>query len=81
VEEDPARPEGNFELNRFYKEIALGTGLGLRLDFSYLIARFDFGLKLYDPARDEGKRWIGQEFTIGEELQNFTFNLGIGYPF
>jgi outer membrane protein insertion porin family len=81
VEEDPARPNGDFALNRFYKEIALGTGLGLRLDFSYLIARFDFGLKLYDPARGKGERWIGQEFTVGEELQNFTFNLGIGYPF
>ncbi len=81
IEPDPARPGGNFALDRFYKEIALGTGVGLRFDFSYLIARFDFGLKLYDPARDEGQRWIGQEFTLGEELQHFTFNLGIGYPF
>ena len=81
IEEDPARPGGNFDLNRFYREIALGTGLGLRLDFSYLIARFDFGLKLHDPARETGQRWIGQQFTVGEELQHFTFNLGIGYPF
>ncbi len=81
VNEDNARLNGDFKFNRFYKEIALGTGLGLRLDFSYLIARFDFGVKLYDPARDEGQRWIGKEFTVGEELQHFTFNLGIGYPF
>lgn len=81
IEEESARPGGDFDLNRFYKEIALGTGMGLRLDFSYLIARFDFGLKLYDPARIEGQRWIGQQFTVGEELQHFTFNIGIGYPF
>ncbi len=81
IKEDDTRPGGNFDLNRFYKEIALGTGLGLRFDFSYLIARFDFGLKVYDPARDLKQRWIGQQFTLAEELQHFTFNFGIGYPF
>ena len=39
VSADDQREGADFKLNRFYKEIALGTGLGLRLDFSFLIFR------------------------------------------
>ncbi len=44
-----AYPEGEFQLNEFYRQIALGTGYGFRLDFSFLIVRLDLGLKLYNP--------------------------------
>jgi len=67
-----------FRIDRFYKEIALGTGFGARFDFSFFIIRFDFGLKLYNPALPEGNRWINSDFYKGN---NWTFNFGIGYPF
>jgi outer membrane protein assembly factor BamA len=68
-----------FNPNTFYKEIALGTGLGLRFDFSFFILRFDFGMPLYDPAYPENERWLS---TFDElELNDFTLNFGIGYPF
>jgi hypothetical protein len=67
-----------FRFNRFYKEIALGTGFGTRFDFSFFIIRFDFGLKIYNPSLPEGNRWINSEFYKG---RNWTFNFGIGYPF
>ncbi len=67
-----------FRFNRFYKEIALGAGFGTRFDFSFFIIRFDFGLKLYNPALAEGSRWINKDFYKGK---NWTFNFGIGYPF
>ena len=67
-----------FRFNRFYKEIALGGGFGTRFDFSFFIIRFDFGLKLYNPALAEGNRWINKDFYRGN---NWTFNFGIGYPF
>jgi outer membrane protein assembly factor BamA len=72
----------DFKWDRFYKEIAIGTGVGLRIDFSFLILRFDFGFKLYDPAREAGERWTISEWNLGTR-QNYgpALNIGIGYPF
>jgi len=71
-------PRKEFKLNRFYKEIALGTGIGFRLDLSFFIIRFDFGLKLHNPALPEGERWLNiSKF----QDRDWTFNFGIGYPF
>ncbi|MDH5605158.1 MAG: BamA/TamA family outer membrane protein, partial [Cyclobacteriaceae bacterium] len=58
IQYDSAREGSQFKLDRFYKEIALGTGFGLRFDFSFLILRLDTGIKTLDPARDPGKRFI-----------------------
>ena len=55
---DASRPGSQFEVKRFYREIAVGTGLGLRFDFNFLVLRLDAGLKVYDPARAEGNRFI-----------------------
>lgn len=80
---DPTRPGADFQLNRFWKEIAVGTGLGLRMDFDFLVFRLDMGVKAMDPARPEGQRFI-----LGNFFRNFwgergqtVFNIGIGYPF
>jgi outer membrane protein insertion porin family len=53
-----ANGNSKFKLNQFYKEIAVGTGFGLRFDFSFLILRLDVGIKMYDPARDKGERFV-----------------------
>lgn len=70
----------DFKLNRFYKEIAVGMGLGLRFNFSFLVIRFDYGVKMYDPAQDEGDRWIGLFNWSGKKRQSI-WNIAIGYPF
>ncbi|WP_373496908.1 BamA/TamA family outer membrane protein [Aquiflexum sp.] len=87
INEDPMNPNprdlGNFEWNRFYKEIAVGTGLGLRMDFDFLVLRMDMGVKAVDPARLPGERFILGNFFksfMGERGQT-VFNIGIGYPF
>ncbi len=76
------KPGSDFELNRFYKEIAIGTGFGIRMDFSFLILRLDIGYKVYDPAQPEGNRWVVDQWNFGTK-QNYgpAFNIGIGYPF
>ncbi|WP_446685324.1 translocation and assembly module lipoprotein TamL [Fontibacter flavus] len=82
-QENPTRPGGNFEFNRFWREIAVGTGLGLRMDFDFLVLRLDMGVKAVDPARPIGQRFIlGNFFNkfLGERGQT-VFNIGIGYPF
>ncbi len=48
----------NFAFNRFYKEIAVGSGFGLRYDFTYFVIRVDMGLKVHDPAFSSGNRWV-----------------------
>jgi outer membrane protein insertion porin family len=82
--ENPEFPGADFKFNRFYKEIAVGMGLGLRLNFSFLVIRFDYGIKMYDPARPEGERWIGDNLSLtnwrGEPGQAI-WNIAIGYPF
>ena len=68
-----------FKLNRFYKEIAFGSGFGLRYDFSYVILRLDLGVKMHDPSLVEGKRWISPNDYLRKGNANLVF--GIGYPF
>ncbi len=82
--EDASRPGGQFKPENLLRELAVGVGLGLRLDFSFLLVRFDLGIKAYDPARPEQNRFILDNLSLqrplGERGQSI-FNLGIGYPF
>ena len=71
---------GLFRKNEFYKEFAVGSGFGIRLDFSFFLFRVDLGVKLRDPALPDGQRWIvGNRSLIWQD--DFTVNIGIGYPF
>lgn len=71
------KPGADFQIDRFYKEFATGTGLGLRADFSFFILRIDGAFKAYNPANLEGQRWMfGRGF-----ISSFVANFGIGYPF
>jgi outer membrane protein assembly factor BamA len=78
------RPGGKFEKD-FYKAIALGTGMGFRMDFTFLILRFDMGIKVYEPARPVGERWVLRDFKFGgiagSTDNSIILNIGIGYPF
>jgi outer membrane protein insertion porin family len=77
-------PLANFEFDRFWKEFGIGTGFGLRLNFSFLVIRFDYGMKLYEPAMPEGERWVGDNYSLfnlnGKPGQT-VWNIAIGYPF
>ncbi|MBN1596889.1 MAG: BamA/TamA family outer membrane protein [Bacteroidales bacterium] len=84
--EYPERPGAEFKWDRFIDELAVGTGLGLRFDFNFLLIRTDFGLKLRDPAILEGSKWIDRNENIKYNFREFirnrcTFQFGIGYPF
>ena len=71
----------------FYKQIALGTGLGIRLDFKYFLLRLDLGVKLRNPVPRMGDSAISiresaywNDFS-SFQLRDLSFNLGFGYPF
>jgi outer membrane protein assembly factor BamA len=73
------QPGTDFAFNRFYKEMAIGTGLGIRFDITFIILRFDFGIPLYDPSLPEHDRWLKTFSPL--QWNDLTFNFGIGYPF
>jgi len=71
----------NFAFNRFYKEIAIGTGVGLRYDFTYFVLRIDMGLKVHDPAFTPGNRWVIGNITNSTWRQSSWRNeLNINAP-
>jgi len=58
------------------KDIAVGSGFGLRYDFSFFVFRFDIGFKTYDPFYQDQNRWFN-DYNFG----NAVYNIGINYPF
>ena len=63
----------------FYRQLAIGTGTGLRLDASFFLLRFDWGIKVSDPAKPENSRFV--LFDNGKWMKHTVFNIAIGYPF
>ncbi|MBL7922979.1 MAG: BamA/TamA family outer membrane protein [Bacteroidia bacterium] len=69
--------EGVFTVNSFADQIAIGSGLGIRFDFTFFILRLDGAVKMKDPSKDTGETWVVKNI----KLSDTTFNFGIGYPF
>jgi outer membrane protein insertion porin family len=74
---DPTRAGSEFKYFESIPDIAVGTGYGVRLNFTFLIIRFDMGYKLLDPSEPLGQRYVLRERIT----KSPTFNIGIGYPF
>lgn len=72
------RKAGNFDFKRFYKEIAVSYGLGLRLDFDFFLLRLDTGFKAYDPQARKSRRWAIKRPNFSD---NFALHFAVGYPF
>ena len=72
------QPGGLFKWNRFYKELGVAYGGGIRFDLNFLLLRLDFGMKAHNPALPDGERWtiFKPDFD-----RDFAFHFAIGYPF
>lgn len=70
-------PGAKFELDDFQNELAVGAGLGLRLDFSFLVFRLDAGHKIKDPRFPSGQRWQG----LFKRSDQIVYNIAVGYAF
>lgn len=71
------QPGGLFKFNSFYKELAWAYGIGLRLDFTYFLIRFDLGMKAYNPAMNQ-ESW---PLLHPNWHRDATFHFSVGYPF
>lgn len=77
-----------FKLDRLYKDLAIGIGTGLRLDFDYFIIRIDYALKMKDPTRVYNNGWLNLSDMKWSEIKpnglkvnNYAWQFGIGLPF
>ena len=68
---------GMFRFNSFYKELGWAYGLGLRMDFTYFLLRFDLGMKAYNPAMNQ-EPW---PLIHPQWQRDATFHFSVGYPF
>lgn len=69
--------ESMLRASTFGQSIAANWGVGLRLDFSFLILRLDLGLKVHDPAREV--KWVGPDQWFKRD--GYALHFGVGYPF
>lgn len=82
-DQDVYGPDAVFSKD-FYKQVAIGTGIGLRFDFSYLVLRFDLATPVRKPYLPEEERWVLKDFNLGNpewRKENLVLNIAIGYPF
>ena len=76
VFDDVTDPSQTFDSLNSLKDIAVGSGFGVRYDFKFFVLRGDIGFKTYDPSYDIGNRWF-KDYNFG----NAVYNIGINYPF
>ena len=74
------QPGGQFKFDRFWEEIAVAYGLGLRLNFDFFILRFDFGMKAVNPAYKEQGSTHYPIFNP-RLSRDLTFHFAVGLPF
>lgn len=76
LKNDPQRPGGQLQAKTFLRDIALGTGVGLRVDIGMLVIRGDLGYGLHAPYYTGTNHYFNIAFK-----KAFAFHLAIGYPF
>ncbi|MCH5229370.1 MAG: BamA/TamA family outer membrane protein [Muribaculaceae bacterium] len=76
LKNDPQRPGGLLTGKTFLRDIALGTGVGLRVDIGVMVLRGDLGYGLHAPYNTGIPHYFNIKFT-----KAFAFHLAIGYPF
>lgn len=83
VNENPTLPGGKFSKD-FLKELAVGAGVGMRLDFNIMVLRLDLAMPLRVPYYEKGNRWTFNQIDLGNKSwrrENLVLNIAIGYPF
>jgi len=76
VLDDVTETKATFNNIKSLEDIAIGSGIGLRYDFSFFILRLDTGFKTYEPTFGNKNRWLNNF-----NFSNAVYNIGINYPF
>ncbi|PRY52380.1 outer membrane protein assembly factor BamA [Arcticibacter pallidicorallinus] len=97
LDENEKVPGGKLQLDKFFDQLALGAGAGLRFDLQYFVFRFDVGAKIKDPQFSGSDNWVIKHLFSSEARKEFKeeyiktnspdryrflqYNFGIGMPF
>jgi outer membrane protein assembly factor BamA len=60
INKDSLRTDAHFQADRFVSEIAIGTGIGLRMDLDFFVIRFDLSMPCRNPSLPASQRWFFQ---------------------
>lgn len=71
LENNDLLEQGRFKFDQFYKQIAVGTGLGMRMEWDFVVIRLDFTFRAHDLDKDVG--WFNNK--------KMYFSFGIGHSF
>jgi outer membrane protein insertion porin family len=81
-------PNAGFKLDKLYKDLAIGLGTGIRIDFNYFTIRVDYAMKMKDPTRAYNNGWMDlrnikwtEVKANGTRVNNYAWQFGIGLPF
>ena len=77
IRDYPDQPGGVFKFDKFFEQIAVAYGLGLRMDFTYFLLRLDMGMKAHNPASGQN-HW---PLTDPRFKRDAEFHFSVGYPF
>lgn len=77
INPDESRPGADFQMKNFVNELAVGSGFGLRFDFSFFILRTDIGIPLRTPYKVNNSNWL----SFNNMYTSSLFHFAIGYPF
>ena len=77
IHDDPQRPGATFSFRNLGKQIALGTGVGLRYDLEFLVLRLDMGIGLHAPYETSRSGY----YNIPKFWDGIGWHFAIGYPF
>jgi outer membrane protein assembly factor BamA len=83
IKEDPDRPGSKFGPN-FLNQVAVGAGVGLRFDISFLVIRADLATPIVKPYLTNNNNNGNTGFDFGNKAwrrENLILNLALGYPF
>jgi hemolysin activation/secretion protein len=71
-------------VNSFYRALALGSGMGLRINLGFFVLRLDVAFPLSKPYLPTGERWVGDQLRFGSGLwrkEHLNWNFSFGLPF
>lgn len=84
LKSNPSTHGDPFSFSRFAREIAVGAGVGIRVDVSFFILRFDLATPLRKPWLEQNNKWVVNEINFRSSSwrsKNLILNVAIGYPF
>ena len=72
-------PNTDLTWQALYRELAVSTGAGMRLDLDFFVVRFDVGVKVRDPSLlESGDQWV---ILTRPVFPNLSYHIALGYPF